>query len=70
MAAFSCGMEALMLGSLTMFASGVLANWPSSARASWVFWSSGRTSENTAKIRPLNEMSRVSTSTPALPAKA
>ena len=34
MAALSCGIEALMLGSLMMLASGVLASSPSSASAS------------------------------------
>jgi hypothetical protein len=33
-AALSCGIEALMFGSLMMFASGVVASCPSSARSS------------------------------------
>ena len=40
MASFSCGIDALMFGSLMMLASGVLASSPSSARASLVRWSS------------------------------
>jgi hypothetical protein len=62
-AAFSCGIEAEMFGSLMMFASGVLASSPSSASASgwWPNW---------ARMRPAREMSRSSTSTPALPANA
>jgi hypothetical protein len=62
-AALSCGTEALMLGSLMMFASGVCASAPSSPRAS-----SAR--PKAARMRPASEMSRVSMSTPALPAYA
>ena len=61
MAAFSCGIEALMLGSLMMLASGRLASSPSSARASATRWSSGSRSAKPARIRPASEMSRVST---------
>ena len=70
MAAFSCGIEALMLGSLMMLASGRLARSPSSARASSIRLSSGRRSANCAMIRPASEMSRVSTDTPAAAAYA
>ena len=52
-----------MFGSLTMFASGVLASSPSSASASGVC-------PNWARIRPASEMSRSSISTPAAPANA
>jgi len=62
-AAFSCGSDALMFGSLTMFASGVLASSPSSASASGA-------SPSAARMRPASEMSRNSTSTPAAPANA
>jgi hypothetical protein len=62
-AAFSCGIEALMFGSLMMLASGVLASSPSSASASG--WS-----VNWARMRPASEMSRSSTSMPARPANA
>jgi hypothetical protein len=63
-------MEALMFGSLMMFASGVLASAPSSASASSMRWSSGRRSANWAMMRPESEMSRVSTATPAVEAYA
>ena len=53
-----------------MFASGVLANSPSSARLFGTCWSAGRTSLHAARMRPANEMSRVSTSTPAVEVKA
>ena len=59
-----------MFGSLMMFASGVFASSPSSARASSTRWSSDRRSGNWARIRPAREMSRVSTSIPAVEAKA
>ena len=62
-AAFSCGSEALTFGSLMMFASGVVASAPSSASASGC-------SPNWARMRPASEMSRSSTSTPALAANA
>ena len=52
-----------MFGSLTMFASGVLASSPSSPSASGTF-------PNAARIRPASEMSRSSTSTPAFAANA
>ncbi len=59
MAALSWGTEAEMFGSLMMLASGVLASSPSSAR------SSGCRPKAAAR-RPASEMSRVSTSTPAV----
>ena len=65
MHAFICGIDALMFGSLMMFASGVFAISPSSASASACFCSSVRRSGNTARIRPESEISRSSTSTPA-----
>ena len=70
MAAFSCGSEAEMLGSLMMFADGSCASSPSSASASAWRCSSVSRSGNCAMIRPASEMSRVSTSTPALAAYA
>jgi len=54
-----------MFGSLMMFASAVLANAPSSANASGCRCSTVSRSGNWAKIRPANEISRVSTRTPA-----
>ncbi len=68
MAAFSCGMDAEMFGSLMMLAPGVLASSPSSVSASAMRWSSWRYSGKTAMIRPASEMSRVSTLTPAVEA--
>jgi hypothetical protein len=62
-AALSCGIDALMFGSLMMLASGVVASAPSSASASG-------TRPNAARMRPASEMSRVSTATPAAPANA
>ena len=59
-----------MLGSLMMFAPGVFASSPSSARASSWRCSSVSRSGNWAMIRPASEMSRVSTSTPACAAYA
>jgi hypothetical protein len=59
-----------MFGSLVMFATGVSASAPSSARASPIRCSSVSRSGNVAMIRPASEMSRVSTSTPADPANA
>src|SRR5699024_11191918 len=59
-----------MVGSLMMFASGVWARAPSSARASPTCGSSGRRSLNCASTRAASEMSLVSTSTPAEVAKA
>ena len=70
MAAFSCGTEAEMFGSLMMLALGVLASSPSSARASPIRWASVRRSGKLAMIRPAREMSRVSTRTPAVEAYA
>ena len=70
MAALSWGTEAEMLGSLMMLASGVLASAPSSASASPTRWSALSRSGNNARIRPASEMSRVSTCTPAVLAKA
>ncbi len=70
MAALSCGIEAEMFGSLMMLASGVWASSPSSASASPIRCSSVRRSGKAAMIRPASEMSRVSTSTPAVEAKA
>ena len=63
-AAFNCGIEALMFGNLMMLASGVFANSPSSAKASATFWSSVKTSGKTAKILPAKEISLVSTLIP------
>ena len=59
-----------MFGSLMMLASGRRARAPSSASASPTRWSSVSWSGKSARMRPAREMSRVSTSTPALPAKA
>jgi hypothetical protein len=59
-----------MFGSLMMLASGVVAISPSSASASPIRWSSGSLSSKAAMIRPASEMSRVSTSTPAVEANA
>jgi hypothetical protein len=70
MAAFNCGTEALMLGNLMMLASGLSVIAPSSASASFVFWSAGRRSAKAARIRPASDMSRSSTSIPAFFAKA
>ena len=59
-----------MLGSLMMFAPGVFASSPSSASASSRRCASVRRSGNRAMMRPASEMSRVSTSTPAVRANA
>src|SRR5690606_8570924 len=59
-----------MLGSLTMFACGVLASSPRNARSSLTRWSSLRRSGNCARTRPAREMSRVSTAIPAASAYA
>ena len=59
-----------MLGSLMMLASGFVASSPSSASASSTRCSSVRRSGNCAMMRPASEMSRVSTSTPAVAAYA
>ncbi len=63
-------MEADTLGSLMMLASGLVASSPSSASASSRRWSSVSRSGNWLMIRAATEMSRVSTSTPAVLAKA
>ena len=63
-AARNWGTVALMLGSLTMLASGVRASAPSAARWSGTRWSPRKRSGNAARMRPASEMSRVSTSTP------
>ena len=60
-ASFNCGTEALMLGSLMIFASGFFANSPSSVNASLTRWSGFKKSEKFAKILAASEMSRVST---------
>ncbi len=70
MASRSCGSDALTLGSLMMLASGFVASSPSSASASGTRWASVRWSGKAARIRPASEMSRVSTVTPAVDAKA
>ena len=70
MAALSWGSEALTFGSLMMLASGVVASAPSSARASGTRWAAVRRSGKAARMRPAREMSRVSTVTPAVEAKA
>ena len=59
-----------MLGSLMMLASGVLASAPSSVSASPTCCSGLSRSGNWARMRPAREMSRVSTETPAVEAKA
>ena len=69
-AALSCGIDAEMFGSLMMLASGVFASSPSSDSASGTRWASVSRSGNFARMRAAREMSRVSTSTPAWPAKA
>ena len=70
MAAFNCGMDALMFGSLMTFASGVVTSSPSSASASGTRCSGSSSSGNWARIRPASEMSRVSRATPAVAAYA
>ncbi len=70
MVALSWGIDALMFGSLMMFASGCRASRPSSARSSETRWSSPSRSGNWASTRAASEMSRVSTSTPHTPAYA
>lgn len=64
MAAFNWGIEALMLGSLTMLASGVFASSPSSLNASPIRCDSDKCSGKLAIILPANEMSLVSNSMP------
>ena len=61
MPAFSCGTEALTLGSLMMLASGLSVRAPSSARASGTRWAGGRRSEKLERMRAATEMSRNST---------
>ena len=62
MASFSCGIDALMFGSLMMFASGVLASSPSSASASPTRCSAvERLGERREDPSGDSEMSRVST---------
>ena len=65
-AATSCGMDALMFGSLMMFASGVLASSPNSVSASGMRCSSVRLSGKLARMRPASEMSFSSNSMPEL----
>ena len=69
-AATSCGIEALMFGSLMTIASGVFTSSPSSPRPSGASCSALRRSGKAARMRPASEMSRVSTGTPVAPAKA
>ena len=64
MAACNCGIEALILGSLMMLASGLFANLPNQVNSSGTFCSVVRSSGKFARIRPASEMSRVSNSTP------
>ena len=59
-----------MFGSLMTLASSSLTSSPSSASASLVCWSFGRRSLKAETMRPAREMSRVSSSTPAVEAKA
>ena len=59
-----------MFGSLMMFASGVFASSPSSARSSFCRFAASSVSEKFAMIRPASEMSRVSTEMPAEPVNA
>ena len=59
-----------MLGSLIIFASGVLARSPSSAKASAMRCSSDKKSGKFAKMRPASEISLVSTSIPAFEVNA
>ena len=64
MAARSCGIDALMFGSLMMLAADVFATSPSHASSSGTRWCSVNRSGKAAMIRPASEMSRVSNSTP------
>jgi hypothetical protein len=70
MAAMSWGMEALMLGSLMMLASGWWVRSPSLPRLSGIFWPSVRRSGKFARMRPAREMSEVSTAMPVPLVKA
>ena len=65
MAALSCGIDALTLGSLTMLAAGVLARSPSAESSSLCCCSLESSSENDARMRPETEMSAVSMAMPA-----
>jgi hypothetical protein len=69
-AAFSCGTEALMLGSLMMLASGSSVFLPSSVSVSGTRCSGLKLSGNWPSTRAATEMSLVSTRTPAGAAKA
>ena len=60
MAFLSCGIDALIFGSLIIFASGFLASSPSSARLFATFWFSVSFSGKTAKILAAKEISLVS----------
>ena len=64
-AAFSCGAEAEMLGSLMMLAKGSLVSSPSSSKVSETRLSSGRKSGKRARMRAAREMSRPSMPMPA-----
>ena len=70
MAAFSCGMDALTLGSLMMLASGWTTSLPSSPSVSGTRCASVRLSGKAARMRAASEMSRVSMAIPAGAAKA
>ena len=70
MVAFSCGIEAEMLGSLMTLASGRVTSSPSSARSSLTRCSAVSASGNWESTRAANEMSRSSTPTPATLEKA
>ena len=70
MAAFNCGIEALILGSFIMLASGFKVNWPKSANASGTRCSSVSFSGKAARIRAAREISLSSTDIPAAEEKA
>lgn len=57
-------MDALTLGSLIIFAFGVLANSPRAVSSSGIFYSSLRYSEKLALILPATDISLFSTSIP------
>ena len=63
-------MDALILGSLMILASGSLASLPSSAKASGIFCSGVRESEKLARILPAREMSLSSNFIPELAVNA
>ena len=65
MAAINCATDALMLGSLMMFASGCKVSLPKSAKVLGTRCSGLRKSENSPKMRLATEISLVSTFTPA-----